>query len=228
MNPLDFDYFGHINPDLLRWLPDEASQIVEIGCGAGALGAEYKRRCPQVRYVGVEMDADAAAVAAGRLDQVIVGDVERLTDLPVAPGTVDVLLYGDVLEHLVDPWSLLKRQAAWLAPQGIVLACIPNIAHWSVVVHLLVGEWPYLPQGLFDRTHLRFFTLSSIRSLFAGAGLKILDVRSTSNTSPETAAKEQEFIRLFRPLAAQIGIGADAFVQRSMAFQYVIRATVSR
>jgi len=130
-----------------------------------------------------------------------------------------------VLEHLVDPWSLLQRQARWLAPDGLVVACIPNMAHWSVLVHLLMGEWPYQDSGLFDRTHLRFFTLSSIRQLFAGAGLHILDVRARSNTTAQTAPQEREFLRLFGPLAKQVGLPPEPFMERSTAFQYVVRAS---
>jgi 2-polyprenyl-3-methyl-5-hydroxy-6-metoxy-1,4-benzoquinol methylase len=102
------------------------------------------------------------------MDQVVVGDAENIeaADLGIEPGTVDCLVYGDVLEHMVDPWSLLRRQAAWLRPQGMVLACIPNVQHWSMFMRLLHGNWRYEEEGLLDRTHLRFFTLESISQLF--------------------------------------------------------------
>jgi SAM-dependent methyltransferase len=227
MSAVQFDYYEVLNRDVLSLLPADAKLIVEIGCGAGALGRDYKRANPHGRYVGIELNPQAAAVAAGRLDEVIVGHVEQLPDsaVPFAPGTVDVLVYADVLEHLADPWSLLRRHAAWLAPDGVVIACIPNMAHWSVLVHLLMGEWTYQESGLFDRTHLRFFTLNSIRQLFAGAGLHLLDVRARSNSTAQTAPQEREFLRLFLPLVKQVGLPADAFSERSAAFQYVIRAT---
>jgi trans-aconitate methyltransferase len=220
------DYYGRINTDLLDSIPDHAGLVVETGCGAGALGAEYKRRCPQARYLGIEQNAEAAKLAAGRLDRVIVGNAEQL-DAPILAGTVDVLVYGDVLEHLVDPWRLLKRHASWLAPGGIAVACIPNIAHWSVYVELLRGEWPYASEGLFDRTHLRFFTLKSINELFRSAGLRIVETRPRIISSPQLDAKAQEFMRLFRPLATELGLVVEAFAQRSTAIQYVVRATKS-
>jgi len=221
-----FEYYEVLNQDVLNLLPSDAQLIVESGCGAGALGREHKRLNPHARYVGIELNPEAAATAAERLDKVIVGDVEQLPDsaMPFAAGTVDALVYADVLEHLVDPWALLKRHAGWLAPDGVVVACIPNMAHWSVHVHLLMGEWPHLEQGLFDRTHLRFFTLTSIRQLFASAGLQIVEVRARSNKTPETEPQEREFLRLYLPLAKQVGLPADQFAERSTTFQYVIRA----
>ncbi len=138
---------------------------------------------------------------------------------------MDVLVYGDVLEHLVDPWSVLRRHGEWLTPQGLVLACIPNIAHWSALIHLLMGEWPHLEQGLFDRTHLRFFTEPSIRQLFAQAGLHILDINTRSNSTPQSQPREAEFLRLFLPFVKQLGLPEKPFAERSMAFQYVVRAS---
>jgi SAM-dependent methyltransferase len=226
MSAVQFDYYEVLNHDVLSLLPPDARVIVEVGCGAGAMGREYKRLNPRCRYIGIELNPKAAAVAAERLDEVVVGHVEHLPDsaVPISPGTVNALVYADVLEHLVDPWSLLQRQARWLAPNGLVVACIPNMAHWSVVVHLLMGEWPYQDSGLFDRTHLRFFTLSSIRQLFAGAGLRILDIRARSNTTAQTTPQEREFLRLFVPLAKQVGLPTEPFTERSTTFQYVVRA----
>jgi SAM-dependent methyltransferase len=226
MNANPSDYYEYVNSELLRQLPGDARLVVEIGCGAAALAREYRRVNPGCRYVGIERVPEAAAVAAGRLSEVIVADVERLADadVPFTPGTVDVLVYGDVLEHLVDPWTLLRRQAAWLAPEGVVLACIPNVAHWTILVNLLMGQWPYEEAGLLDRTHLRFFTLESIQQMFAEAGLKILGLRQTSNTTPETASRVRQFVHLALPLAKHLGAAPEPFTAQVQAYQYIVRA----
>jgi len=218
------DYYNRVNPDLLRAIPEQAAVVVEVGCGGGALGAEFRKAHPAVRYIGIEYQAEAAAVAARRLSHVVVGDVEKLgaQELGVAPASVDCLVYGDVLEHLVDPWATLKRHVEWLRPGGTIVACIPNIQHWSMLVRLLTGRWIYEPEGLMDRTHLRFFSVETILDLLRGAGLRVDEIRARAQAaSPEW----EQLQRLVRPLLEAAGVKSDEYAQRSRALQYVVRAT---
>ena len=154
-------YYTNVNPDLLASIPQTAKSVLEIGCGAGYLGAAYKLFNPSVHYVGVEYVQEEATFAKNFLDQVVYGDVEdsALVIPKVEAGLFDCLVYGDVLEHLKDPWSCLARHLEYLAEDGVIIACIPNVQHWSVFANLLHGQWPTVDQGLFDRTHLRWFCL---------------------------------------------------------------------
>ncbi len=207
------------NIDLLNRIPLDARVILEIGCGSGALGAEYKRRNPACRYLGIEPDQDAARIAVGRLDETATGDVER-EPLPFGPGPFDCIIYGDSLEHMRDPWALLRRHAGALAGDGLVLICMPNAEHWSFAERLLRGTFDYEPAGLFDRTHLRWFTAENTHRALTAAGLVPLDV------APRIFDRDagDAFVQAMEPALAALGIDRDAYRTRALPLQHVWRA----
>jgi 2-polyprenyl-3-methyl-5-hydroxy-6-metoxy-1,4-benzoquinol methylase len=167
----DLGYFEFDRPELLALIPVSARKVLDIGCGAGRLGAAVKAR-QGAEVVGIELVAEAAQAARSRLDQVLAGDVERL-DLPFEPGSFDAIVCGDVLEHLREPERLLRQARGWLRPGGRLVASIPNVRHHTVVRSLLEGNWTYEPAGLLDRTHLQFFTRRDIEDLFRAAGFTV-------------------------------------------------------
>jgi 2-polyprenyl-3-methyl-5-hydroxy-6-metoxy-1,4-benzoquinol methylase len=215
------EYYDWVNENLLDLVPRDARLVVEVGCAGGAMGHRYKLTNPRARYIGIEAHTEAAQIAAYRLDHVVRGDVEELDAdaVRVEPGTVDCLIYGDVLEHLRDPWTVLRRQAAWLRPGGIALACIPNIQHWSVLVELLKGKWEYTSYGLLDRTHLRFFTLQSIREMLVAAGLVPGTALARIVTEPISAQLQE----LLAPVLRWLQVDASVFANQASAYQYLVQ-----
>jgi SAM-dependent methyltransferase len=176
--PASAEYYDRVNNDLLRLIPPDARVVLEIGCGAGALAAAYRRVNPAAEWLGVEMDLAAFAAAEKRMTRCFHGPIEGfeggLANLIKPP---DVIVCGDVLEHLVDPWRALTWLAKLAAPGAQVLACAPNVGHWTVIRDLLAGRWRYQDEGLLDRTHVRFFTRESLQEMFAAAGLHVFEVR---------------------------------------------------
>jgi glycosyltransferase involved in cell wall biosynthesis/2-polyprenyl-3-methyl-5-hydroxy-6-metoxy-1,4-benzoquinol methylase len=165
----DPDYFEFARPELLERIPRAARRVLDIGCAGGRLGESLKARQP-VHVTGVEVTESAAQAARTRLDEVLMSDVEKLS-LPA--DSFDAIVCGDVLEHLREPVSLVRKARDWLTEDGVFIASIPNVRHQSVVRGLLDGNWTYEPAGLLDRDHLRFFTRREIEKLFFRAGFEI-------------------------------------------------------
>jgi SAM-dependent methyltransferase len=162
-------YFDFARTDIAPLLPDRMNRVLEIGCGAGAT-MKWLRTQLTVQYaVGIEVVPEMARRAASVFDVVLSDNVETM-ELP--SGTFDVIIALDVLEHLVDPWSAVKRLHRILNPGGVIIASIPNIGHYSVSIPLVLrGTWNYAGEGLLDQTHLRFFTRKTAVELLTCSGL---------------------------------------------------------
>jgi SAM-dependent methyltransferase len=153
------------------------ARTLDVGCATGYLAAELAARGSAV--VGVEADPRAAAAAAAVCERVVEGDIEAAAcrDALRALAPFDALVCGDVLEHLRDPWDALAFLAGLLRPGGTAAISVPNVAHWTGRRALLRGRFPYAEHGLFDRTHLRFFTRAGAHELARGAGLRVREER---------------------------------------------------
>ena len=206
-------YYANARQDVLRRVPVSARAVLDVGCGAGALGASIKRR-QGARVVGIEYVAEQAARAAAVLDAVHTGDVAAL-DLPYAPGSFDCLIYSDVLEHLVDPWAVLAKQRPLLAQGGTLIASLPNVQFVGVIAGLLRGRWAYQPRGVLDRTHLRFFTRRSAHALIEGAGYRVTSIDRMFRWFDNPASSLHRYARVTAPLP---------WVRDLFSYQYIFIA----
>jgi Methyltransferase domain len=174
------DYYDHDRSECLPLVPEGVRTVLDIGCASGNFGALVKR-ARGCHVTGIEVRGDVAAEARERLDAVIVGDVLAVE----LAERFDCVTCLDTLEHLVEPQRLLTRvRRDFLRAGGHLVLSVPNVGHWCVIETLLAGRWDYLPAGHLCQTHLRFFTMSTIRALLEVSGFEIVKVSTVSMPPP--------------------------------------------
>ncbi|MBW1930953.1 MAG: glycosyltransferase [Deltaproteobacteria bacterium] len=169
-------YIGR-RSDILNLIPSTVRKVLDIGCSTGEVGRQLKQRFGS-EVIGVEIDEKMAEVAKKRIDRVIIGNIENISVTDQLPSKYfDCIILADVLEHLRDPCNVLKAVTRTLSNEGIVVASIPNVRHYTTITSLVFkGYWPYQERGIHDKNHLRFFTLRNIRDLFENAKLHIVRI----------------------------------------------------
>lgn len=165
---------GHMR--LLAMVGAGEKHVLDIGCSSGYLARPLVERGCTV--VGIERDPQAAEAARDVCEEVIVGDVEEL-DLPFEHESFDVVLCGDLVEHLRNPQSLLARVQPFLKPQGRLVLTTPNVANWALRLSLLGGRWRYTNRGLLDRTHVHLFTRKTLLEALDNAGYRVVQLDFT-------------------------------------------------
>lgn len=161
-----------INHPVLRRVPRGARRVLDLGCGTGALGRELKAR-QACEVVGVTHSAEEAEAAAGRLDEVLVRDLDGLD--PRGLGEFDCVVCSHVLEHLCQPEKLLASLRACLSPGGVLVVALPNALQWRQRFEFARGRFRYTDGGLMDRTHLRFYDWTTARGLLEAGGYVVLE-----------------------------------------------------
>ncbi|MFT6875371.1 MAG: 2-polyprenyl-3-methyl-5-hydroxy-6-metoxy-1,4-benzoquinol methylase [Granulosicoccus sp.] len=193
-------YYQATRPELLPYFPQDGKTVLDVGCGEGWFGDGLKRTFGAEVW-GVDISEASIAIAENNLDKALLADVT--TNLELLPDSYfDIIYFNDVLEHMVDPYTLLSNISAKLSDNGIVVASIPNIMHHKVLWNLIFKhDFRYENAGVMDETHLRWFTRKSMMRLFSDAGF--INVK----TDPVFKTKS------FRPLVMQIAtlglIGRD-------------------
>jgi 2-polyprenyl-3-methyl-5-hydroxy-6-metoxy-1,4-benzoquinol methylase len=146
------------------------NRVLDVGCSSGYLARPLAERGNTI--VGLELDPEAARAAEEFCELVLVGDVETM-DLPLEPGSFDVVLGGDVIEHLRDPAATLARLRPLLRPGGRVVVSTPNVANWAIRLSLLSGRWRYTDRGILDRSHTHLFTRATLAETLERAGYRV-------------------------------------------------------
>jgi 2-polyprenyl-3-methyl-5-hydroxy-6-metoxy-1,4-benzoquinol methylase len=169
-------YFNGVRMSFVESLPhNPEGRLLEIGCGSGATAA-YAAEAGKCGWCcGVELCPGPAEEARKKLQQVIVGNVEQI-ELDFPENSFDVVLLSEVLEHLADPWAVLRRLFKLMKPGALVFAGSPNVCHRHVIWTLLCGDWPLDSKGVFDATHLRWFSPASYRRMFENCGFVVTKI----------------------------------------------------
>jgi SAM-dependent methyltransferase len=195
-NPINFGYYENDRPEIFLQIEPRMLSILDVGCGSGILGKNLK------------LNVLAANAAKVNLDEVVIGDIQTMS-LPFSDTMFDCIIFADILEHLLEPTAVLEKLKPYLKPDGVIICSIPNMRHYAVIVKIIRSGWFYEDYGHFDRTHLRFFSLRSMKDLITNSGFNIESVL------PKIAgSRKMKFLNF-------ILFGK---IEEFLAFQYIIKA----
>ena len=165
------NYYDGLNKKLFDLIPKTGKKILELGCANGQLGRAFKAENSSIHWTGLDFSKEAILNAEKHLDEVLHIDLNKESILEILKNRqFDVVVIGDLLEHLINPEQVLSDISEVSANDAIVVCCIPNMAHYSVIQRLLTGDITYDSNGLLDKTHLRFFSPSSSIKMFLDSG----------------------------------------------------------
>lgn len=219
-------YYNNVNPTLLAAVDPAARFFLELGCGTGQFANAVRQRQPVSHYIGIDISEEALKLSGGALDVALHRNLDLVSDWSSDNGLrvafqnkrFDHLILGDVLEHLYSPGEVLRQAVNHLRDGGSALVCVPNVQHWSVLAQLLVGHWPQTDAGLFDRTHVRWFTLRDIAALMESCGLTVERIIPRI-FQPEAGT---QLLQALEPALRLVGVAPEKFNQLSLPLQYVL------
>lgn len=213
------DLTGQTAPVYVIQLVGHSKRVLEIGCGPGSITKVLVQQ-GQCRVTALELDSDSIKKVEPYCETAMQADLnsEEWPHLLDGVEPFDVVVAADVLEHLYDPWTTLKRMASLIGPNGYLVISLPHAGHAAVVSCLINSDFEYHDCGLLDRTHIRFFGLKNIQDLFAQANLKIIEVRYVI-TPPEETDLAAHWSRL--PAKVQNAIKTSEYAN---VYQVVVKA----
>ncbi|WP_373000131.1 class I SAM-dependent methyltransferase [Sulfurimonas sp.] len=190
-------YFHNVRKELLDLIPEENKNghVLEIGAGEGNTLVYAKENGLANHIYGVELcKIENSNQTSELFSDFIIGNIENI-DLPFEELKFDVIICGDVLEHLVDPYEVIDKLKKHLKDDGVIIASIPNIREWRTMKTILIkGDFKYSDEGILDKTHLRFFTKKNILELFEN---KDFNINKIISSNKDDALK---YLKKLRPL----------------------------
>ena len=223
--PFDPGYHQTPRTDVASFLHEAPGTVLDVGCGGGETGRLVKQKFPGTRVIGIEINPRAAEHARQFLDQVICAAIEDVDLTVEAPDAkISTVLLLDVLEHLYDPWRALTRIRKWLAPGTRVLASVPNIRNLAVLDELAAGRFQYAEIGIFDITHVRFFTKRELQRMFEETGYRVNNLEPLTQPEAVDALVVNRRPGYLDTRNVSVGFRNIDDLEDLYAFQYVVDA----
>jgi 2-polyprenyl-3-methyl-5-hydroxy-6-metoxy-1,4-benzoquinol methylase len=158
----------------LNTLPAQ-SKVLDVGAASGTLARMCQNK--SLRLFGIEPNPKWAQIASPLYEKIWICSISDMDEGLL--GGFDVIVLGDILEHLPDPQAILQKLVDHQSSDTVFIISVPNIANLWVRLNLLIGRFDYEDRGILDRTHLRFFTRRSLTEMLKKAGLKIVSIQVT-------------------------------------------------
>ena len=207
---------------LIRDMMPSNARVLDVGCGVGAL-TEAVNAGKNNTVLCIEPDPVRAQTVRDRGLSVHPGLLDD--EFVKTQGKFDVVVFADVLEHLVDPAAMLQKAILCLAPGGAIISSVPNVAHWTVRLRLLFGRFEYDKWGIMDATHLRWFTTRSMVALYANQGLDVVDLSHSAGTMLDVYGRAP-FRWMPKGLLRGAVVRLARWLPNLFGCQHVIKATV--
>lgn len=187
------DSYTGLRHDLIKFIEGKNLNILDVGCATGINGDYLLSQGIADKVIGIEFDKEMAEIANKVNTKVFCGDLNELsfrTNILQEDLEYDVIIFGDILEHLIDPWNVLKELKDKLAKNGKIIISLPNIQHIELFIQIyLKGSWPRNKRGIFDHTHLRWFTKKDAISMINECELKLLCYEPTFRSRDAIGSK---------------------------------------
>jgi uncharacterized protein (DUF3084 family)/2-polyprenyl-3-methyl-5-hydroxy-6-metoxy-1,4-benzoquinol methylase len=195
------------------------STVLEFGCYEGEMSKILKEKY-QCKVYGIEINRKAAQKAERQVDQLVVGDMEKINLANhFEVKMFDTFIFGDVLEHLIEPDGLLRRARPFLKDDGFILASLPNVGYAGIIFDLLQGEFNYSKEGLLDRSHIRFFTKDEVYYLFERTGFYVSNLDRVIIEFPQYSEFHTDLSRYSQEIVAEISRNKE-----NLTYQFIVRA----
>lgn len=196
---------------------DDEIKVLEVGCGLGDTLASIKHKFPKAEVHGIELVERIAELGSKKFD-IRSGNIEKFEFSP--DEKYDYIIFADVLEHLYDPYTLLRNLKSQLNDNGCIISSIPNLMNANVIYELLNGNFTYQDAGILDRTHIRFFTRDEIMHMFENEGYVMDSIKGSIDPTESTEAHKEFFDTILKLVGNDKKVCFDTY-------QYLIRARVS-